>query len=178
MDPDWSDRAFWDDGEWVTWGEIDEQIRHKEWRARYPAADLSVVSIFETLISAAQDYHELTGRHLQVYGDIGELFGVITHGLRLHRNYAQGSDGRIGDDLVEVKTITPFKGSACVTLNLARNFSKVLVVRINRDFEVAGAPRGATGPAQGQGRAAAAGLGRPRSIGNDAIELSTHRLGI
>lgn len=138
MNPDWSDRAFWDDGEWVTWSEIDEHIRHKEWRARYPDADLSVVSIFEALISAAQDYHELTGRHLQVYGDIGELFGVITHGLRLHRNYAQGSDGRIGNDLVEVKTITPFKGSACVTLNLARNFSKILVVRINRDFEVAG----------------------------------------
>lgn len=132
------DNAIWDDGEWISWDEIDEQIQHKEWRDRYPLADLSVVSIFETLLGTAQEYHELTGRHLQVYGDIGELFGVITHGLKLHRNYAQGSDGRLGNHLVEVKTITPFNGTDRIVLNMARNFSKVLVVKINRDFEVCG----------------------------------------
>lgn len=132
------DNAIWDDGEWIGWDEINEQIEHKEWRARYPDADLSVVSIFESLISTAAEYHALTGRHLQVYGDIGELYGVITHGLRLHRNYAQGSDGRIGDDFVEVKTITPFKSNDRVTLDLRGNFSKVLIVKINGDFEVRG----------------------------------------
>ena len=130
--------AFWDDGEWVTWDEINEQIQYKEWRARYPNADLSAVAVFENLLETAQSYYELTGRHLQVYGDIGELYGVITHGLKLHRNYAQGSDGRIGNDFVEVKTITPFKSNDVVTLNLARNFSKALIVKINRDFEVRG----------------------------------------
>jgi len=130
------DYAIWDDGEWISWDEINEQIQHKEWRARYPAADLSVVSIFETLLATAEEYHGLTGRHLQVYGDIGELYGVITHGLKLHRNYAQGSDGRLGNDLVEVKTITPFNGTDRIVLNMARNFSKVLVVKINQDFEV------------------------------------------
>lgn len=130
--------AFWDDGEWVTWDEIDQQIQYKEWRARYPNADLSLVSIFQSLLETAQSYHELTGRHLQVYGDIGELYGVITHGLKLHRNYAQGSDGRIGDDFVEVKTITPFKGDDVVTLNMARNFSMVLIVKITEDFEIRG----------------------------------------
>lgn len=73
-----------------------------------------------------------------MYGDIGELYGVITHGLKLHRNYAQGSDGRIGNDHVEVKTITPFKSNDRVTLNMSRNFSKVLIVKINEDFEVKG----------------------------------------
>lgn len=68
----------------------------------------------------------------------GELYGVITHGLKLHRNYAQGSDGKIGNDFVEVKTITPFKTNDVVSLNLARNFSKVLIVKINADFEVRG----------------------------------------
>lgn len=132
------DNAFWDDGEWISWDEIEKQIEHKEWRARYPHADLSIVSVFQNLVATACEYHELTGRHLQVYGDIGELYGVITHGLKLHRNYAQGSDGRIGNDLVEVKTITPFKSNAVVSLNLKRNFSKVLIVRINAEFEVAG----------------------------------------
>ena len=132
------DNAIWDDGEWISWDEINQQIEYKEWRARYPNADLSVVSIFQNLIETAQDYHEITGRHLQVYGDIGELYGVITHGLKLHRNYAQGSDGRMGNDFVEVKTITPFKGNDRVVLNLKRNFSKVLVVKITQDFEVCG----------------------------------------
>lgn len=132
------DNAIWDDGEWISWDEIDEQIEYKEWRARYPNADLSVVSIFESLITTAQHYYELTGRHLQVYGDIGELYGVITHGLKLHRNYAQGSDGKIGNHFVEVKTITPFKSNDVVTLDLRRNFSMVLLVKINADFEVRG----------------------------------------
>lgn len=133
-----SNKAFWDDGEWVTWDEINEQIQYKEWRARYPHADLSLVSVFEDLLETAQSYHELTGRHLQIYGDIGELYGVITHGLKLHRNYAQGSDGRIGNDFVEVKTITPFKSDDVVTLNMGRNFNKVLIVKINEDFEIRG----------------------------------------
>ena len=74
--------------------------------------------------------------HPQVYGDIGELYGAIAYGIRLHKNYAQGSDGRLGNDFVEVKTITPFKQSNIVTLNLRRNFSKVLIVKISADFEV------------------------------------------
>lgn len=132
------DNAIWDDGQWVSWDEINEQIRYQEWRAKFPKADLSLVSVFENLIATAEEYHHLTGRHLQVYGDIGELYGAITHGIKLHRNYAQGSDGRLGNDLVEVKTITPFKTSDKITLNLKRNFSMVLIVKISADFEVRG----------------------------------------
>ncbi|MFZ1566818.1 hypothetical protein, partial [Sphingorhabdus sp.] len=84
------------------------------------------------------EYHQLTGSHLQVYGDIGELYGAITHGIKLHRNYAKGSDGRLGNHLVEVKTITPFKNCDTVEINLDRNFSQVLIVKINADFEVRG----------------------------------------
>lgn len=132
------DNAIYDDGEWISWGEINEQIQYKEWRVRYPDADLSAVSVFESLIATAESYYMITGRHLQVYGDIGELYGVITHGLKLHRNYAQGSDGKIGNDFVEVKTITPFKSNDVVTLNMSGNFSKVLIVKINDQFEVCG----------------------------------------
>tara|TARA_B100002049_G_C15998922_1_gene340614 strand:- start:162 stop:668 length:507 start_codon:yes stop_codon:yes gene_type:complete len=132
------DNAIWDDGEWISWDEINEQIQYKEWRAKYPNADLSLVSIFEDLICTAEQYHMHTGKHLQVYGDIGELYGAITHGIKLHRNYAQGSDGRLGNDLVEVKTITPFKSNDRVTLNLKRNFSMVFLIKITSDFEVRG----------------------------------------
>lgn len=109
-----------------------------EFEARFPNLDVDLVPIFQDLLAVAQNYYELTGSHLQVYGDLGELYGAITHGLKLHRNYAQGSDGKIGNHFVEVKTITPFKSNDTITLNLRRNFSKVLIVKIDSDFEVQG----------------------------------------
>ena len=130
--------SIWDDGEWVSWDEINRQIQCQEWRSRFPKADISLVPIFEELIGLAQDYFQLTGKHLQVYGDIGELYGAITHGINLHRNYAKGSDGRLGNDFVEVKTITPFKRRNVVEINPERSFSKVLIIKINDEFEVRG----------------------------------------
>lgn len=132
------DNAIYDDGEWITWTEINSHLERLEFEARFPDLEADLVPIFQSLLSTAERYHALTGRHLQVYGDIGELYGVIAHGLRLHRNYAQGSDGKIGNHFVEVKTITPFKSNDVVALNLKRNFSKVLIVKIDADFEVRG----------------------------------------
>ncbi|MBP2449145.1 hypothetical protein [Rhizobium leguminosarum] len=84
----------------------------------------------------AEGYHRETGRHLDVYGVIGELFGAITYGIKLNKNYAQGADGRLGNDHVEIKTITPFKSKDEVSVKVSGNFSKLLVVKINSDFEV------------------------------------------
>lgn len=136
---DWdNDRAFYDDGEWVTWTEINEQLRYQEWRAKYPNAKRYLIPYFEALISLAEGYHQETGRHLSVYGDIGELFGAITYGIELNQNYAQGSDGRLGNDHVEIKTITPFKSKDVVTVDKQGNFNKLLVVKISEDYEIAG----------------------------------------
>ncbi len=132
----WADRAFYDDGEWVTWSQIEEQVRYKEWGAKYPNAKRSLIPYFEDLLSLAESYHLETGLHLSVYGDIGELFGAITHGITLNKMYAQGSDGRLGNDFVEVKTITPFKQNDVVSVKVSGNFNKLLVVRINENFEV------------------------------------------
>lgn len=130
------DNAIYDDGEWITWTEINSHLERLEFEHRFPHLDVDLVPIFQDLLSVAQDYHVLTGSHLQVYGDLGELYGAVTHGLKLHRNYAQGSDGKIGNHFVEVKTITPFKKNDTIRLNLKRNFSKVLIVKIDSDFEV------------------------------------------
>ncbi|GAA0674130.1 hypothetical protein FHT00_001425 [Sphingomonas insulae] len=130
------DNAIYDDGEWITWDEINSHLERLEFEACFPNLDADLVPIFKSLLAVAMDYHDLTGSHLQVYGDLGELYGAITHGIKLHRNYAQGSDGKLGNHFVEVKTITPFKNSDQVTLNLKRNFSKVLIVKIDAGFEV------------------------------------------
>lgn len=130
------DNAIYDDGEWITWTEINSHLELLEFEAHFPDLKVELVPIFQKLLSTAEHYHHLTGSHLQVYGDLGELYGAITHGIKLHRNYAQGSDGKLGNDFVEVKTITPFKSTDTITLNLKRNFSKVLIVKIDGNFEV------------------------------------------
>jgi hypothetical protein len=132
------DNAIYDDGEWITWDQINSHLERLEFQACFPNLDVDLVPIFQGLLGVARDYHDLTGSHLQVYGDLGELYGAITHGIKLHRNYAQGSDGKLGNHFVEVKTITPFKNTDQITLNLKRNFSKVLIVKIDADFEVRG----------------------------------------
>jgi hypothetical protein len=137
-DIDWSDRAFYDDGEWVTWSEIDGYLRQQEWAEKYPKANRSMIPYFEELLDLAEGYHNETGLHLSVYGDLGELFGAITYGIKLNRMYAQGSDGRLGNDHVEIKTITPFKRKDTVVVDTARNFNKLLVVKIDEEFQVSG----------------------------------------
>ncbi|WP_299883330.1 hypothetical protein [uncultured Sulfitobacter sp.] len=86
----------------------------------------------------AESYHYETGLHLAVYGDVGELFGAITYGIKLNKTYAQGSDGRLGNDHIEVKTITPFKNKDEVLVDTNGNFNKLLVVKINEAFQVSG----------------------------------------
>ena len=130
------DNAIYDDGEWITWTEINSHLERLEFEAAFPHLDISLVPVFQTLLQTAQEYHELTGRHLQVYGDLGELYGMIVYGIKLHKIYAQGSDGRLENELVEIKTITPFKGKDIITLNMKRNFSAVLIVKIDRNFMI------------------------------------------
>lgn len=130
------DNAIWDDGEWLTWADVNSHLYQLEMGERFPNADAALVETFRDLLDVAQQYFYQTGKHLQVYGDLGELFGAITYGIRLNKNYAQGSDGRLGKDHVEVKTITPFKTNDTVQLNLERNFNKVFIVRISEDFEI------------------------------------------
>ena len=133
-----SSNAIWDDGEWISWDSINTELARAELRAQYPNADLAFIPIYEGLLELASSYHASTGLHLQVYGDIGELFGAITYGIRLHQNFAKGSDGRLGNDFVEIKTITPFKKKSTKIVNLNGNFSKLLIVKIDEDFQVSG----------------------------------------
>ncbi len=130
------DNAIWDDGEWVSWVHINSALARMELRRRYPLADLNLLSTFKDLLQLAENFHLMTGRHLQVYGELGELFAAVTYGIRLHRPYAAGSDGRMGNDFVEVKTISPMKKKPTVTVDLKGNFSRVVVVRIDPEFEV------------------------------------------
>ena len=97
---------------------------------RYP----ELATIFESLVESAMSYHALTGRYLQIWGELGELYAEVECGVARHKPNTRGSDGKLGNDYVEVKTISPEKNSAKVQVKRAGNFNKLLVVKITEDF--------------------------------------------
>ena len=129
-----ADEGIWDDGEWISWDEINDHLEAQDLREQYPNADIDVVYIFEGLIDCAVRYHAITNRHLDIWGELGELFAEITYGLKRHKPKAAGSDGKIGNDFVEVKTISPFKGDDQVLVKRKGNFNKLIVVTITTDY--------------------------------------------
>ena len=126
--------GIWDDGEWISWEWINDQIDKQEFKSQYEVEDIELVEIFERFVDVAADYKKATGRYLQVWGELGELYAQVGIGLNLHRPHAQGSDGKLGNDFVEVKTISPEKAKTTVTVSRGGNFSKLLVVKIDDDF--------------------------------------------
>ncbi|HZO52699.1 MAG TPA: hypothetical protein VFB63_08280, partial [Bryobacteraceae bacterium] len=65
---------------------------------------------------------------------LGELYAELKFGVKRHRPHTRGSDGRLGNDFIEVKTISPEKTSDHVHVKRAGNFNKLLIVKINADF--------------------------------------------
>lgn len=127
--------GIYDDGEWISWDWINGQIYKQELAEEFPEAEAEVVDVFEDLVRAAMEYRELTGRYLQIWGELGELYAEIKYGLKRHKPGTAGSDGRLGNDWVEVKTISPEKQSERVQVKRAGNFNKLLVVKISDEFE-------------------------------------------
>ncbi len=145
-----SSGGFWVDGDWFDWDEFGDEedstefvstLAQREYEAelrwRFPKAEnIDLIPIFEDLLCCARDYHFLTGRYLDIYGDIGELYGAIKYGIVLKKNKAQGSDGTLGNDHVEIKTISPHKKKHGVEVKASGNFNKLLVVNIDQNFNV------------------------------------------
>jgi hypothetical protein len=127
--------AIWDDGEWISWEWINGQLYEQELKERYPEADIDLINIFETLVDNSFHYKQITGRYLPIFGELGELFAEITFGIKRHKPRTQGSDGRLGNDFIEIKTITPEKTNEKVSVKRQGNFNKLLVVKINENFE-------------------------------------------
>ncbi len=126
---------IWDDGDLLDWDEINRHVYLNDLRDDYPHADPEVVEAFHNLVESAARYWDLTGRHLNIFGELGELFAEVKFGIKRHRLHAAGSDGRLGNDFIEIKTIGPGSGSSKVRVKRSGNFSKLMVVRITDDYE-------------------------------------------
>ena len=127
--------GIWDDGEWISWDWINGQLHEQELRAEYPTASSELIDLFERFVEVAADHKSLTGNYLQVWGELGEIYAEIKFGIKRHKPKTQGSDGRLGNDFVEVKTISPEKSDPKVQVKRAGNFNKLLVVKISESFE-------------------------------------------
>jgi len=130
-----AEEGIWDDGEWISWDEINDSLYLQDLKSEFPNADVEVVQIFEDLVRIAQEYKSVTGRYLQIWGELGELFAEIKFGLKRHRPGTEGSDGKLGKDFIEVKTISPEKSNGKVLVKRSGNFNKLLVVKIDNSFE-------------------------------------------
>ena len=93
---------------------------------------------FETMRRAARDFHRERDEYLTIYGDLGEVFAMLVLGMVPNRRHAKGSDGRVGNDQVEVKTITPQSKSQAVGVRQDRAFNKLFVVRVTQQHRVSG----------------------------------------
>ena len=100
--------------------------------------DLALIKIFESLVESAMSYYPLTGRYLQIWGELGELYAEIEYGIKRHKPHTSGSDGKLGNDYIEIKTISPEKAGELVQVKRAGNFNKLLVIKISEDFEFEG----------------------------------------
>ena len=113
----------------------DEPAEHFKSREGLPYSTLDHIGIFEDLVDCAVRHFENTGRYLQVWGELGEIYAEIKFGLRRHETHRAGSDGTIAGKLVEVKTISPEKASDHVLVKTQGDFEQLLIVRVDRDFE-------------------------------------------
>lgn len=127
-----------DEGETISWSWINKQLAKQDLQNQDSDFDSDVDSrisdIFEGLVSCAREYHEITGRYLQIWGELGELYAEIKYGIKRHKPHTAGSDGRIENDFVEIKTISPEKTGTTVQVKKTGNFNKLLIVRIYDDF--------------------------------------------
>ncbi len=131
--------GIYEDGEWVSWDHVVNELdSENEWDIveKPKPSTLKLWELLDSLLECAKNYLETTGRHLPIYGEIGELFGEIKYNIKRHKPNAQGSDGRMGNDHVEIKTISPHKNEDKVLVKRNGNFNKLLIVKISTDFKI------------------------------------------
>lgn len=103
----------------------------KATRSDQPAKD----SELRGLIFEAKAREHQTLQPCPLWGRAGELYAAQRFGLTLSRSHTQGHDGRLGNDLVEIKTITPLKRKPFVRVKRSGNFNVIAVVRVLPDHQ-------------------------------------------
>lgn len=115
-----------------------QSIKPYKSRDGFPISFLEHAEIFHDLVECASRHFKNTGRYLQIWGELGEIYAELKFRLRRHATHKSGSDGTIDGKLVEVKTISPEKANDKVLVKRNGDFEQLLIVKINRDFQFQG----------------------------------------
>lgn len=107
-------------------------------RDGFPFSVLEQANILTDLVDCADRHFRNTGRYLQVWGELGEIYAEVKFGLRRHGTHRAGSDGTIDGKRVEVKTISPEKTSDEVVVKRQGDFEQLLIVRVDKNFAFTG----------------------------------------
>lgn len=94
---------------------------------------LTEEALLRRFVDEASAWERKTGKACSLWGHIGESYAALRFGVKLSRKNAQGHDGRLGNNLVEIKTITPLKRKPFVRAKRAGNFSLLAVIRVYPD---------------------------------------------
>ncbi|NDV02296.1 hypothetical protein [Pseudoroseicyclus tamaricis] len=131
------DDMLWDAVDTARRGPIDPSLGEHELARIFPKADLALVPIYRDLLALAEEFQMFTGRQLGLWEQIGELYGAITYGITLSREGGRSTGGTLGDQRVAIRTIAP-GGDEAVMVSRADPFDRLLIVRIDENFEVRG----------------------------------------
>ena len=96
-----SSEAIWDDGEWISWAWIYEQIaleKRQQIHVEYPEdPPQPEAPSLRRLVSEAVAHDDSNpGTPSRLWGLIGELYVAERFGVLLSRDEVQGHDGRLG----------------------------------------------------------------------------------
>lgn len=142
--------GIWDDGEWISWAYINQFIEDDvELDAPSRSAGAEALAATEPVRTVEPEGAELLALLMDaiahsagsptpspLWGQIGELYVAERFGVTLTKAHTQGHDGRLGDDLVEIKTITPSKNRPFVTVKRTGNFNFLAVVRVDDNYRL------------------------------------------
>lgn len=138
-----SEDAVWEDGQWLPLLDArDIAQRHcplvnlDHPTPDAPPNDTKRAAVYDALMLNARRHLKLTGRHLQIYPDIAELYAALKFGIKFARSEEPGAEGRLGKDHYTVKVIAPNNTTDTVTVKMSENFSHLAVVKITANFRV------------------------------------------
>ncbi len=127
--------GIWGDGEWTSWDYIDSVLGDYTEEEPKPLRECSYKELLEVVKNHFESDEEIENG-FPIYGEIGELYIESRFGMVRHEPYTQGSDGKIGQNFVEVKTISPLRDSRDVRVKRAGNFNVLAIVKIDCDLRI------------------------------------------
>ena len=128
--------GIYEDGEWISWDYLNQQIAEQDARNEVIKRGQPKSPQLLAMIDEARAHYRNTQERSPLLGEIGELYAEEQYGIVRHEPHTQGSDGRLGNELVEIKTITPGKKEKMVKVKRAGNFQKLVLVRIWGNFRM------------------------------------------